>query len=89
MSLLNKNFTLGNLNGTIYDFENINDELPMHTHDESTVHISIVARGKFLIYNDNWEKEFSAGAFLDWDPGVYHAFRSLEPNSRLINIVKS
>lgn len=88
MSLLTKPFTIDKLNGTIYDFENINDELAMHTHDATTVHISIVARGKFLIYNDNWEKEFSAGAFLDWDPGVYHAFKSLEPNSRLINIQK-
>lgn len=88
MSLLSKPFTLGKLNGTIYDFENVGDELEAHTHNESNVHISIVARGKFYAYGYDWEKEVSSGAVLDWKPGVYHGFKSLEPNSRLINIQK-
>jgi len=40
------------------------------------------------IVGDGWEKEASAGAVLDWDVGVFHAFFALEPNTRLVNIIK-
>jgi len=79
---------LGKLRGTIYDFDNVGDELERHTHTELDVHISIVARGSFKASGDGWETEIKTGALLDWEPGVYHAFVALEPNSRLINIQK-
>jgi hypothetical protein len=79
---------MGSLNGTIYDFEDVGDELPLHVHTNLDVHISIVGRGKFLIFGHGWEQESASGAVLDWEPGNYHGFRALEPNSRLINIVK-
>ena len=72
----------------IYDFENIDDELPLHTHTEHDVHISIVARGGFLLFGEDWQKEIHTGMILDWEPGQYHGFKSLEPRSRLINIIK-
>ena len=78
----------GTLSATTYDFDDVGDELPRHTHDDQTVHVSIVARGAFKVFGDGWEQEYRAGAFLDWEPGVYHGFIALEPNSRLINIVK-
>ena len=86
--LLNKPLALGKLNGTIYDFENIGDELPRHVHTDVDVHISIVARGSFKMIGDGWEMDAQCGAVVDWDAGQYHAFVALEPNSRLINIIK-
>jgi quercetin dioxygenase-like cupin family protein len=86
--LQSKTFLLGWLSGTIYDFPEVGDELGRHTHTENDVHITIVSRGRVLVLGDGWEREVSAGAFLDWEPGVYHTFRSLEPNSRIVNIVK-
>jgi hypothetical protein len=86
--LQSKTFALGKLSGAVYDFENVGDELERHNHGESDVHISIVARGKVKIVGDGWEKEASAGAVLDWDVGVFHAFSALEPNTRLVNIIK-
>jgi len=79
---------MGALRGTIYDFEEIGDELPLHTHADLDVHISIVGRGKFLIFGNGWEQEAGTGAVMDWEPGNYHGFKALEPNSRLINILK-
>ena len=78
----------GRLNGTVYDFEEVGDELERHTHTAADVHISIVARGRLFAFGDGWEREVSAGAVLDWEPGIYHGFKALEPNSRLVNIVK-
>ena len=87
--LRSRSLSLGRLSGTIYDFEQVGDELATHTHDENNVHISIVARGKLHAFGDGWEREVSAGAVLDWEPGVYHGFRALEPNTRLVNIIKA
>jgi len=86
--LSDRPLAFGKLVGTIYDFAEVGDELPRHTHDTSDVHISIVARGRLLAFGEGWEREVASGAILDWEPGVYHGFRALEPASRLVNIVK-
>jgi quercetin dioxygenase-like cupin family protein len=86
--LSDRHISFGKLTGTIYDFPEVGDELPRHTHTEQDVHISIVARGRFLAFGDGWEREVNTGAILDWEPGIYHGFKALEPNSRLVNIVK-
>lgn len=86
--LSDRHIAFGKLTGVIYDFPEVGDELPRHTHTAEDVHISIVARGKLLAFGDGWEREVSAGAILDWEPGVYHGFRAIEPNSRLVNIIK-
>ena len=52
------------------------------------IHISIVARGKVKAFGDGWETKASAGAVLDWEVGQYHGFIALEPNTRLVNIIK-
>ena len=88
MSLLSRPLTLGKLTGTIYDFEEVGDELARHNHGEDDIHISIVARGKVKAMGDGWETEASSGTILDWEVGQYHAFVALEPNTRLVNIVK-
>jgi quercetin dioxygenase-like cupin family protein len=88
MSLLSRPLISGNLVGVVYDFENTGDELPRHNHNENDIHISIVARGRIRAFGDGWEIEAPSGAVLDWEPGQYHGFIAIEPNSRLVNIVK-
>lgn len=83
-----KRLAIGKLSGTIYDFEYEGDELPLHVHDETDIHISIVARGRVKAFGGGWETEASAGAVLDWQVGQYHGFIALEPNTRLVNIIK-
>ena len=86
--LQDKHFVLGKLTGTIFDFPEVGDELPLHVHDETSIHISIVARGRIKAFGSGWETEASAGAVLDWDVGQWHGFIALEPNTRLVNIHK-
>ena len=81
-----KNFQIGNVMGTIYDFPEIGDELAMHEHDEATNHITIIARGSFELLGSG--QEASAGAVLDWPAHERHGARAKEPNSRLVNIRK-
>lgn len=83
-----KPFTLGKLVGTIYDFPEVGDVLPMHTHTEENVHISVVARGSFRAHGTGWSRVVGAGDVLDWRPGDPHEFVALEANSRLVNVVK-
>ena len=86
--LQTKPITYGKLNGTIYDAVEVDDILPMHTHDEEGVHITIVARGSFRVHGDGWEMVAKSGDVLNWKPGQAHEFIALEPNSRFVNIVK-
>lgn len=81
---------LGKLTGTIYDFEYEGDELPLHVHGPSDIHISIVARGSVRAFGPDgaWEITASSGAVLDWEVGQWHGFIALEPNTRLVNIIK-
>jgi quercetin dioxygenase-like cupin family protein len=86
--LHSKLVSFGKLNGTIYDADGEGDTLPMHDHDENTVHITIVARGSFKVHGDGWEMTAKAGDVIDWKVGQAHELIALEPNSRFINIVK-
>lgn len=83
-----KPFTFGNVSGTIMDFASAGDTLPMHAHDESTIHFTVVARGSFIGRGPGWEKTLSAGDVIDWKVGAPHEFEAVEPNSRIVNIVK-
>ncbi len=87
--LQTKPLHLGNLNGAIFDFPEIGDTLPMHTHTETDVHITVVARGSFRAHGPGWERVVSAGDVLDWKPHSPHELIALETNSRFVNIVKS
>lgn len=83
-----KNIFFGKLTGSIYDAPEMDDVLEMHTHDETTVHITIIARGSFRVHGDGWEMVAKAGDVLDWKVGQAHELIALEPNSRFVNIVK-
>jgi quercetin dioxygenase-like cupin family protein len=78
-----------NLRANILDFPETGDTLPMHNHDETSVHITIVARGSFHLHGDGWEMIAKAGDIIDWEPGKRHEFVALEPNSRCVNIPKN
>jgi hypothetical protein len=78
----------GDIHGTMYDFEKAGDILPKHNHDEGTVHITIVARGKLKAYSHDWEKEAVAGQLMDFRPNEPHELMALEDNTRIFNIIK-
>jgi len=79
----------GDLDGKIYDFALAGDVLPMHRHNRSTTHVTIVAGGSFICCGPLiGEQVVTPGAFLDFDDDVEHEFRALENNSRLVNITK-
>ena len=86
--LQSKPVTYGKLNGVIYDAVDVDDILPMHTHGEQDVHITIIARGSFKVHGDGWEMVAKAGDVLDLKPGQAHELIALEPNSRFVNIQK-
>lgn len=86
--LQSRPFTLGKLTGSIYDFPDVGDVLPMHNHTEADVHISVVARGAFRAHGAGWQQVVKAGDVLDWQPNQPHEFIALEAGSRLVNIVK-
>ena len=79
---------LGDLRGTIYDFDLVGDIVPKHVHDENNVHITIVARGKVKAYSHDWEKEATAGQVIDFRVGEPHEIMALEAGTRIFNILK-
>jgi quercetin dioxygenase-like cupin family protein len=86
--LQTKPITFGKLSGTVYDFPAVGDDLPMHSHGEADVHITVVARGSFKTHGNGWERVLKAGDVVDWKPNDPHEFVALEDNSRIVNIVK-
>lgn len=87
--LRNKPLALGDLRGTVYDFDDAGDELEAHAHNADALHISIVARGSFRVHGDGWEQIARPGNVLDWAPGQTHGFVAMEPNCCLVNILKT
>jgi quercetin dioxygenase-like cupin family protein len=79
---------LGDIKGTMYDFEKAGDILPKHNHNENTVHITIVTRGKLKAYSHDWEFEATSGQLLDFRPNEPHELMALEDKTRIFNIVK-
>lgn len=86
MNEIQKQF--GDLKSSIYDFEEMDDVLPMHNHPFELTHITIIGRGSFLAKGRGWQRTVKAGDIIDFEDGQEHEFIALEPNSRLINIVK-
>jgi quercetin dioxygenase-like cupin family protein len=88
MSLLSSPLVAGKLSGVIYTFEQAGDVLPTHSHDKSTAHITIVARGRVKAHGDGWSAEYGAGSVIDFPANQSHEFIALEDNSRIVNIIK-
>jgi quercetin dioxygenase-like cupin family protein len=81
--------SFGVINGSVYDFPEIDDVLPMHSHTEADAHISIVAKGSFRAHGDGWERLLVTGNVVDWPAHYPHEFVALEAGSRLVNIRKA
>ena len=86
--LLVNQINIGDLRGSMYDFEKVGDILPKHNHDENTVHITIVARGKLKAYSHDWEIIAAAGQIVDFKVGEPHEIMALEDNTRIFDIIK-
>jgi quercetin dioxygenase-like cupin family protein len=84
-----KRFQFGKLNGAVYDFPEMGDILSMHTHDDATAHITIVAKGKMRITVNGVTEEYECGKVIDFPAHQEHEFVALEPNSRIVNIQKN
>jgi quercetin dioxygenase-like cupin family protein len=80
---------LGDIKGSIYDFEKMGDILAKHVHDESNIHITIVAKGKIKAYSHDWELVAIPGQILDFRVGEPHEIMALEDNTRIFNILKN
>ena len=85
---VSKILKLGTVNGAIYDFVAVGDILPMHDHDEATVHFTVVCRGAVKISGPDWSQNNRAGDILDFAAGNPHEFEALEPATRIVNIIK-
>lgn len=73
---------------TCYDFENVGDELPAHTHDAATVHYSIVANGVLkMVGKDQPEQVLPCGSMIRIEAGIDHGFVAMTPRARLVNVV--
>lgn len=79
---------LGDIKGSMYDFEKSGDILSKHNHTKDTTHITIIARGKIRVYSYDWSIEAIAGQMLDFRPNEPHEFMALEDNTRIFNIIK-
>ena len=79
----------GNVFGKVLDFPEVNDTLPMHQHADVGNHFTVVARGSFMARGVDWHKTLTCGDIVDWPANQPHEFSALEPNSRLVNIVKA
>jgi len=88
MLLANQLENLGDIKGTMYDFEKAGDILPKHVHTEDDVHITIVATGTLKAYSHDWEVVVTAGKMIDFRVGEPHELMALEDNTRIYNILK-
>ena len=83
-----KPFRFGIIAGSIYDFPKAGDVLPLHGHDESTQHITIVAKGAIRVVTPVFDQILEAGAMIDFPALQTHEFTATQDDSRIINIQK-
>ena len=89
MSLAAKSFSAGKLIGIVYDFPEAGDVLPMHSHGEADVHITVVARGRVRAHGPLiGSTEYASGAVIDWPVGIEHEIVGIDPGARIVNIIK-
>jgi quercetin dioxygenase-like cupin family protein len=86
--LLAEPIAVGDLQGTMYTFERAGDVLPKHIHDESTDHITIVARGRVKAMSHDWSQTAVAGQMINFRVGEPHEIVALDDNTRIFNILK-
>jgi quercetin dioxygenase-like cupin family protein len=87
--LLTKDANFGGLKVLIHDFQEVGDTLPLHVHDQRSVHITVVARGRIKAFSHDWQKEASAGVVLNFREGEPHEIVALEANTRIVNVLRN
>jgi quercetin dioxygenase-like cupin family protein len=78
----------GDLKSQVYTFEKAGDVLPEHINDETTIHITVVCRGKVLVTSMGFKREAEAGEIIDFQVNQPHEILALEDKTKIINIVK-
>jgi quercetin dioxygenase-like cupin family protein len=86
--LSSKEVRLGDIRGSVYEFDVAGDMIPKHVHDENSNHITIVLAGRIKVYSHDWEMEADVGRVLDFEPEQPHEILALEDNTKIINIRK-
>lgn len=86
--LSSKPLVVGQLNGLIYEFSEVGDEIPKHIHTKQDAHIIIVCKGSVKVYSHDWEKIAVAGDILNLAEDQPHAVVSLEADSKIVNVLK-
>jgi hypothetical protein len=77
--------------GTMYHFQNVGDELPLHVHPKGQHnHISVILSGTLEYTQGDVVRTVrqSDHEIIDVPAGVEHGFRALEPDSLVLNIRK-
>jgi quercetin dioxygenase-like cupin family protein len=91
MALITRPVMLGALKGVVYFFEKAGDELPVHVHDETTNHITIVSIGSFRCVGNAaiLGRIIEQGQVIDWPANQPHGFVALSDGAKMIQINKS
>lgn len=90
MSLIYRTFQSDNVSGVVYDFTEVGDVLPLHTHGSDRSHLSIILGGELLAFQTGKaDKVLKSGAFIDWPYDIEHGWRCLKAPARLVNITKT
>jgi quercetin dioxygenase-like cupin family protein len=78
----------GDLKSQVYTFEKTGDVLPEHINDETTIHITIVCKGRVCVNSMGFTREAGAGEIIDFQVNQPHEILALEDNTKIVNIVK-
>jgi hypothetical protein len=82
---------IGDLRGSIYTFEAVGDELPVHAHDEATNHITIVTFGAVACFGEPGDpvvvmEAKQGSAIYALEAGQPHGFRALTAGASIVNL---
>lgn len=83
-----KSWTAGRLQWATYDFTEVGDSIPRHSHTEVDNHITAVQLGAVFVHGDGWALVVAAGSTVDWPVGTPHEIVAMEPGTRIMNIIK-
>lgn len=80
----------GRLQLAIFDFVSAGDELPEHMHDETSNHITFIARGDFKVIGEAAiaGKYLFMGDVVDWPAGQRHGFVAMTHGARMVQVLK-
>lgn len=86
--MISKNYKDGDLSGTLYKFESLEDKLPLHSHSSFDNHVTFVLKGKVKIISGKWERECLPGDLISFEEDSPHEILNLEEDSLILNLLK-